>query len=199
MKQKRYSKKTRQTKETEITVEVSLDGKGKGDINTGIGFFDHMLNHIAKQGFIDLKVKAQGDLHIDTHHTVEDTGIVLGQCLTEAFGEKKGIKRYGFAGIPMDETLVYCSVDLSGRSYLKFNAPFTAERIGDLETEMIEEFFRSLTSQFRINCHIDVRYGRNNHHIAEGIFKAFGKALDEAKTVDLRIDGSHSTKGCFDV
>ncbi len=198
MTNQRYAKTTRQSAETQILVEANLDGSGCYNLQTGIGFFDHMLSHLAKQSFIDLTIEAKGDTHIDSHHTIEDTGIVLGSCLAEALGTKDGIKRYGFSGVPMDETLVYCSIDLSGRAFLKFDAPFTTDRLGDMETEMVEEFFRALSSHLKMNCHIEVRYGKNNHHIAEGIFKAFGKALDEAKTIDPRIQGAHSTKGLFD-
>ncbi|MBN2221592.1 MAG: imidazoleglycerol-phosphate dehydratase HisB [Vallitaleaceae bacterium] len=188
----------RESKETSIQITANLDGVGRSEINTGIGFFDHMLNHLAKYSFIDLSIEAKGDLHIDSHHTIEDIGIVLGDCLTEAFGDKSGIKRYGFSGIPMDEVLVLCSIDLSGRPYLSFQAPFTCDRLGTMDTEMVEEFFRALAVRLKMNCHIEVLHGKNNHHIAEGIFKAFGKALDEAKTVDPRIIGAHSTKGMFD-
>lgn len=189
---------TRESKETSIKVQADLDGVGKSDVNTGIGFFDHMLNHLAKYSFIDLLVEAKGDLHIDSHHTIEDVGIVLGDCLNSAFGDKAGIKRYGFSGIPMDEVLVLCSIDLSGRPYLSFQGEFTCDQLGTMDTEMVEEFFRTLSVRMKLNCHIEVIRGKNNHHIAEGIFKAFGKALDEAKTIDPRIQGIHSTKGIFD-
>jgi imidazoleglycerol-phosphate dehydratase len=188
----------RESKETNINISVDIDGLGKSTIDTGIGFFDHMLNHLSKYSFIDMNIKAIGDLFIDSHHTVEDVGIVLGDCLDNAFLDKVGIKRYGFSGIPMDETLVLVSIDLSGRPYLSFNAPFTSDRLGDMETEMIEEFFRTLSVRMKMNCHIEVLHGKNNHHIAEAVFKAFGKALDEAKTIDSRITGVHSTKGMFD-
>ena len=198
MGEERIAKLSRKSSETQIAIEADLDGTGQYAINTGIGFFDHMLTHLSKQSFIDIKIDAKGDTHIDAHHTVEDVGIVLGTCLLDALGSKNGIKRYGFSGIPMDETLVLCSIDLSGRSYLSFNAPFTTDRLGDMETELIEEFFRALAMHLKMNCHIEVIHGKNNHHIAEGIFKAFGKALDEAKTIDPRIQGAHSTKGLFD-
>ena len=188
----------RNSKETSIKISCSLDGLGKSNIDTGIGFFDHMLNNLSRYSFVDLDVKATGDTYIDSHHTVEDIGIVLGDVLTQAFGDKEGIVRYGSSTIPMDETLVLVSIDLSGRPYLSFNAPFTCDRLGTMETEMIEEFFRALSVRLKMNCHIEVLHGKNNHHIAEGIFKAFGKALDEAKTLDPRISGVLSTKGMFD-
>lgn len=194
----RTASKTRVSNETSIEISLNLDGTGKSVIDTGIGFFDHMLNHLAKYSFIDLNVKATGDLYIDSHHTIEDIGIVLGDCLDEAFGDRAGITRYGFFGVPMDETLVISTIDLSGRPYLSFNAPFTCERLGTMDTEMVEEFFRALSVRLKMNCHIEVLHGKNNHHIAEGIFKAFGKTLDQAKTIDPRIVGIHSTKGMFD-
>jgi imidazoleglycerol-phosphate dehydratase len=198
MGQERTGKLSRESKETKISIEANLDGTGQYSIQTGVGFFDHMLSHLSKQSFIDLTIDAKGDTYIDSHHTVEDVGIVLGTCLSQAFGTKDGIKRYGFSGIPMDETMVLCSIDLSGRPYLSFNAPFTSNHLGDMDTEMVEEFFRALSTNLKMNCHIEVLHGKNNHHIAEGIFKAFGKALDEAKTIDPRIQGAHSTKGLFD-
>jgi imidazoleglycerol-phosphate dehydratase len=198
MNQVRQAVKTRESKETSIRVSVNLDGTGISKVTTGVGFFDHMLTHLSKYSFIDLMVEATGDLHIDSHHTVEDVAIVLGDCLDEAFGDKLGIKRYGFYGVPMDETLALATIDLSGRPFLAFNAPFTVDKLGTMETELVEEFFRTLSVRMKMNCHIDVLHGKNNHHIAEGIFKAFGKALDEAKTIDPRITGVHSTKGLFD-
>lgn len=198
MNNRREAMVKRESKETKIDISVQLDGTGLSTINTGVGFFDHMLTHLARYSFIDLQVEAVGDTFIDSHHTVEDVAIVLGDCIDKAFGDKLGIKRYGFYGVPMDETLVLCSIDLSGRPYLSFNAPFTSDRLGTMETEMVEEFFRALSVRMKMNCHIEVLHGKNNHHIAEGIFKAFGKALDEAKTVDPRIIGVHSTKGMFD-
>lgn len=194
----RISSIQRTSKETDIDISVNLDGTGVANIDTGIGFFDHMLTHIAKYSFIDIDIKATGDTHIDSHHTIEDVGIVLGDCLIEALGDKQGIKRYGSTIIPMDETLVLCSLDLSGRPYLNFDGNFTCDRLGTMDTEMVKEFFMAMAVRMKMNCHIKVLDGCNNHHIAEGIFKAFGKALDEAKTVDPRIQGVHSTKGLFD-
>lgn len=188
----------RNSKETSINISLNLDGLGKSTIDTGVGFFDHMLTHLSRYSFADMDIKASGDTYIDCHHTVEDVGIVLGDALTQAFGDKEGIKRYGSSTIPMDETLVLVSIDLSGRPYLSFNAPFSCDMLGTLQTEMIEEFFKALSVRLKMNCHIEVLHGSNNHHIAEGIFKAFGKALDEAKTIDPRITGVLSTKGMFD-
>lgn len=188
----------RVSKETSIKVLCQVDGLGKSNMDTGIGFFDHMLTHLSRYSFMDIDIQAQGDTHIDSHHTIEDVGIVLGDAITEAMGDKEGIKRYGSSTIPMDETLVLVSLDLSGRPYLSFNAPFTCEKLGQMETEMIEEFFRALAVRVKMNLHIEVIHGKNNHHIAEGIFKAFGKAFDEAKTIDPRISGVLSTKGMFD-
>ncbi len=194
----RQATKERKSKETSIRISVNLDGTGVSTISTGIGFFDHMLTLLSKYSFIDMSIEAQGDLQIDSHHTVEDVAIVLGDCLDEAFKDKAGIKRYGFFGVPMDETLVISTIDLSGRPYLNFNASFTTDRLGTMESEMIEEFFRTLSVRLKMNCHIEVRQGKNNHHIAEGIFKAFGKSLDEAKTIDPRIKEVLSTKGLLD-
>ncbi len=186
------------SKETDINVSVNMDGLGNGTLDTGIGFFDHMLAHLAKYSFVDMEVKASGDLHIDSHHTIEDIGLVFGDAIQEAMGNKEGIKRYGSSCIPMDETLVLVSLDLSGRPYLSFNAEFTCDKLGSMDTEMVEEFFRALSNRVKMNLHIEVLHGKNNHHIAEGIFKAFGMALDEAKTIDPRITGVRSTKGLFD-
>lgn len=198
MVEQRKSNLSRESKETNIQVSVNLDGLGISHINTGVGFFNHMLTHLSRYSFIDMNIEAEGDTFIDSHHTVEDVGIVLGDCIDKALGDKVGIKRYGFTGVPMDETFVLVSIDLSGRPYLSFNAPFSCDRLGEMETEMIEEFFRTLSVRMKMNIHIEVVHGKNNHHIAEGIFKAFGKALDEAKTIDPRIKGVLSTKGMFD-
>lgn len=183
------------TGETDIKLFLDMDGAGEGNINTGIGFFDHMLALFTKHGLFNLKVEAKGDLCVDAHHTVEDVGIVLGQAVKKALGEKKSIKRYGTSYVPMDEALAMVSVDLGGRPYLVFDAPFSVEKVGEMDTELVEEFFRAVAFNGDINLHIRVLYGENNHHMIEAIFKAFGRALDEASQFDERIKGVMSTKG----
>ena len=185
----------RKTNETDIAMSLNIDGSGKADINTGIGFFDHMLNSFARHGFFDLSLKVKGDLYVDSHHTIEDTGIVLGEAIKKALGDKKGIKRYGYFILPMDETLVLASLDLSGRPYLVFDAEFSTARVGDYDTEMVKEFFYAVSYAAGMNLHIKVLSGNNNHHIIEGIYKAFAKALDEATSFDARITDVLSTKG----
>jgi imidazoleglycerol-phosphate dehydratase len=191
----RKSAISRKTGETDIRLDINIDGSGKSQIDTGIGFLDHMLNLFAKHGLFDLELKAVGDLVVDAHHTVEDIGIVLGQALKEASGEKKSIKRYGTSYLPMDEALVMVSLDLSGRSYIVFEAQLTGEKVGEMDTELVEEFFRAVAFNAGITLHIKVFYGSNNHHIIEAMFKAFARALDEATRVDERIQGVMSTKG----
>ena len=186
---------TRTTKETDISVILNLDGTGKGEIDTGIGFFDHMLEGFAKHGFFDLKVKVKGDLNVDGHHTVEDTGIVIGQAIKEAIGDKKGMKRYGSFMLPMDDALALCAIDLCGRPYFDYRCEYTVERIGELDTELIREFFYAISYAAGMNLHIQMLAGVNNHHMAEAMFKAFAKALDEATTKDARITDVLSTKG----
>ena len=185
----------RMTKETDISVTINLDGTGKNKIHTGIGFFDHMLDGFARHGLFDLEVRAEGDLGVDCHHTAEDTGIVLGQAILSALGDKAGIKRYGHMLLPMDETLALCAVDLSGRPYLKFDADFTVPRLGELDTEMIREFFYAVSYSAMMNIHLKIMDGENNHHMAEALFKAFGKALDEATAGEPRIGEAGTTKG----
>ena len=185
----------RTTKETDIKITLNLDGSGKNDIQTGIGFFDYMLDGFARHGLFDLEVKVGGDLNVDCHHTVEDTGIVLGQVIKEALGDKAGIKRYGHMVLPMDETLALCALDLSGRPYLKFDADFTVERLGELDTEMIREFFYAVSYSAMINIHLKIMDGDNNHHMAEALFKSFGKALDMATMEEPRIKEAWTTKG----
>ena len=199
MEAQRKAEIERNTFETKIKMKLNIDGKGKNNIDTGIGFFDHMLTHISKHGFFDLDIQAKGDLEVDCHHTVEDVGIVLGKCIAEAIGDKKGIKRYGNSIVPMDETLVLCAVDISGRDLLCFDAEFTVDSLGNFDTEMVEEFFRAVASNCGLNLHIKVLSGKNNHHIAEGIFKAFGRAMDMATSIDERIDGVLSTKGMLEL
>ena len=183
------------TKETQITVELNLDGQGMTDISTGIGFFDHMLSGFARHGLFDLNVKVNGDLDVDCHHTIEDTGIVLGQAIQKALDDKKGIKRYGHFLLPMDETLALCAIDLSGRPYLNYDASFTTERIGEMDTEMIREFFYAVSYSAAMNLHLKILDGINNHHMAEALFKAFGKALDMAVMEEPRMKDVWSTKG----
>ena len=185
----------RKTKETDISLTINLDGTGENEIATGIPFFDHMLNGFARHGLFDLKVHVTGDLGVDSHHTIEDTGIVLGQAIAAALGEKKGIKRYGSFLLPMDETLAMCAVDLSGRPYLNYQAEFTVEKLGTLDTEMIREFFYAVSYSAAMNLHLKIVDGGNNHHMAEALFKAFGKALDMATMEEPRMNGVWSTKG----
>lgn len=192
---KRTALITRNTKETKISMELCLDGSGDYEIRTGVGFFDHMLEGFARHGFFDLKAQVEGDLHVDCHHTIEDTGIVLGNAIREAVGDKKGIRRYGSAMIPMDEVLVLCAVDLCGRPYLSFDGAFTAERCGSMDTEMVREFFYAVSYSAAMNLHLKVLTSGNNHHMMEAMFKAFAKALDEAVGMDSRITDVLSTKG----
>lgn len=193
----RTAKIDRKTKETDISIFINLDGTGKAEINTGIGFFDHMLENFAKHGFFDLTVSVNGDLIVDGHHTVEDTGIVLGQAIKNALGGKEGIRRYGSILLPMDETLVLCAIDLSGRPYLKFQAEFTVSSVGYMDTELVKEFFYEVSYNAGMNLHIKKLDGENNHHIIEAMFKAFAKSLDEAARFDRRVKGVLSTKGVF--
>ena len=174
----------RKTKETDISLHLNLDGTGSSSIHTGIGFFDHMLDGFARHGLFDLKVNVAGDLAVDCHHTIEDTGIVLGNAIKEAVGDKKGIRRYGSCILPMDETLVLCAVDLSGRPYLVFDGEFTTDRVGYMDTEMVKEFFYAISYTAGMNLHIRVLSGGNNHHMIEAMFKAFAKALDQATVID---------------
>lgn len=186
------------TKETEIKLKLGLDGKGHADIETGIGFFDHMLEGFARHGFFDLCVRVSGDLKVDDHHTVEDTGIVLGTAIREALGNKKGIRRYGSCILPMDESLVLCAIDLSGRPYFSWKGNFPCERLGDMSAEMVKEFFYAISYTSGMNLHINVMEGGNGHHIAEAMFKSFGKALDQAVSYDSRITDVLSTKGSLE-
>lgn len=187
----------RKTKETDISMILNLDGTGKSEIQTGIGFFDHMLEGFSRHGFFDLKCTVNGDLEVDGHHTVEDTGIVLGQAIKEAVGDKKGIRRYGSFILPMDETLALCAVDLCGRPYLSFSCDFTTENVGGLATELVKEFFYAVSYSAGMNLHIKILDGGNNHHMIEAMFKAFAKALDEATGMDSRITDVLSTKGAL--
>ncbi len=191
----RIAEISRVTGETDIFVKLNLDGSGRGDIQTGIGFFDHMLNSFARHGFFDLTVRVKGDLEVDTHHTIEDTGIVLGKAILQAAGDKAGIARYGSRLLPMDEALVLCALDLCGRPYLVYDLTLDRERVGALETEMVQEFFYAVSYGAMMNLHIKQLSGRNNHHIIEAAFKAFAKALDEATRPEPRLTGVLSTKG----
>lgn len=185
----------RRTKETDISVILDLDGTGVSDISTGIGFFDHMLEGFAKHGFFDLRCHVKGDLQVDGHHTVEDTGIVLGQAIAKAAGTKEGIRRYGFFVLPMDDALVLCAVDLCGRPYLNFDCQFPVQQIGGLDVQLIREFFYAVSYSAGMNLHIKLLDGSNGHHMAEAMFKAFAKALDQAVGTEPRISGVLSTKG----
>ena len=185
----------RNTKETQIRLQLNIDGTGSSDIDTGIGFFDHMLDGFTRHGLYDLTLRVHGDLNVDDHHTIEDTGIVLGNAIREAVGDKKGIKRYGSCILPMDESLVLCAIDLSGRPYLSFDGNFTVERVGYMDTEMVKEFFYAISYAAGMNLHIKVLSEGNNHHMIEAMFKAFARALDEATGFDPRIQDVLSTKG----
>lgn len=191
----RVSEIRRATAETDITLHLNLDGDGGSELATGVGFFDHMLTHIARHGLLSLTVRAIGDLHVDDHHTVEDVGIVLGQALREAVGDKRGMTRYGAATVPMDEALVLCALDFSGRGGLYFDMNLPDPRIGTFASELVEEFFRAVAVNAGMTLHIRQVAGRNTHHLAEAAFKAFGRALDGATRLDPRIGGVPSTKG----
>ncbi|MCB1332933.1 MAG: imidazoleglycerol-phosphate dehydratase HisB [Roseivivax sp.] len=189
---------TRKTAETEITVTVNLDGTGRYDNQTGVGFFDHMLDQLARHSLIDMTIRAKGDLHIDDHHTVEDTGITLGQALVQALGDKRGIRRYGACLLPMDDALVRCALDLSARPFLIWNVDLPTPKIGTFDTELVREFFQALSTHGGITLHVDALHGINSHHIAEAAFKSVARALREAVEVDPRkADAIPSTKGAL--
>lgn len=191
----RTAKVSRNTKETQIFAQFCLDGTGTGSRDTGIRFFDHMLDGFARHGLFDLDIHCKGDVDVDCHHTVEDTGIVLGSAVKEAVGDKCGIRRYGYFILPMDEALVLCAIDLSGRPYFVFDASFSGDRCGEMDTQMAREFFYAVSYSAGMNLHLKVLYGENDHHIMEAMFKAFGKALDMATCFDSRITDVLSTKG----
>lgn len=193
----RIAKIHRKTSETDIEMTLNLDGSGKADIHTSIGFFDHMLNSFCRHGFFDMTLHVDGDLYVDCHHTIEDTGIVLGEAIRQALGDKKGIRRYGSFILPMDDVLVLSAMDLSGRPWFGYDVTLTGERVGDFDTEMVKEFFYAISYTAGMNLHIKLLSGENNHHIIEGIFKAFAKALDEAVSFDGRITDVLSTKGAL--
>ncbi|MEZ3428526.1 MAG: imidazoleglycerol-phosphate dehydratase HisB [Lachnospiraceae bacterium] len=191
----RSSNIKRKTKETDIALSLSLDGEGTSEIETGIGFLNHMLEGFSRHGLFDLRLQVKGDLHVDAHHTVEDVGIVLGSAIKEAAGDKKGIKRYGSCILPMDDALCLCAIDLSNRPYFVYECSFTAERIGEMDSELFREFFYAVSYSAGMNLHIKMLSGHNNHHMAEAMFKSFAKALDEAVCFDGRIKDVLSTKG----
>lgn len=191
----RSSEINRVTKETNIILKLNLDGTGESKIDTGIGFFNHMLEGFARHGFFNLEINAVGDIHVDGHHTVEDTGIVLGDAISKALSDKTGIRRFGSVILPMDDALVLCAVDLSGRPFLNFDCEFSAETVGNFETQLVKEFFYALSYHAGINLHIKLLSGQNDHHKIEAIFKAFAKAMDEALSYDSRITAILSTKG----
>mgnify|MGYP003873263007 CR=1 FL=1 len=185
----------RETRETKVYVKLILDGEGKAEVSTGIGFLDHMLELFAKHGLFDLEVKAEGDLHVDQHHTVEDVGICLGEAFSEALGDKSGIRRFGFFVLPMFESLALVSLDICGRGYLRFDVKGLEGKVGDFDCELVEEFFNGFVGRAGVTLHILVPYGSNKHHIIEAIFKAFGRAMDMATGIDERVKGVPSTKG----
>lgn len=185
----------RKTKETSVSVLLDLDGKGESAIQTGVGFFDHMLEGFARHGLFDLNISVTGDLQVDDHHTIEDTGIVLGTAIREAIGNKQGIRRYGSSILPMDETLVMTAMDLGGRPWFSFDGSFSTERCGDMGTQMVREFFYAVSYTAGMNLHMRILEGRNDHHKIEALFKSFARALDEAVSIDPRIAGILSTKG----
>ena len=185
----------RKTKETDIELTVNLDGEGRFDINTGAGFFDHMLSHVARHGLVDITLKASGDLHVDAHHTVEDVALCLGSAIDEALGDKRGIVRFGSAVVPMENSLAEVAIDLGGRPCFVYNVDYKADKVGDFDIELVEEFLRSVTNTAKMNLHVNVPYGSNNHHTAEAIFKALGRALRQAVAPDPRNSDVPSTKG----
>ncbi len=192
---KRIAQVSRKTAETDITCTLNLDGEGKSEISTGVGFLDHMLRSFAKHGFFDLTLTCRGDLDVDCHHTIEDVGIVLGTAIARAVGDKKGIRRFGESILPMDEALILCAVDLSGRPVLGFDASFHTERVGTYDTQMVHEFFYAVSYSAGMNLHLKELAGENDHHIIEGMYKAFARALDMAISTDPRIKDVLSTKG----
>jgi imidazoleglycerol-phosphate dehydratase len=196
--EKRKAEVSRQTKETKVSVELNLDGTGKTTIHTGVGFFDHMLDLLGRHALVDLDVQAKGDLQVDAHHTVEDVGLVIGQAILQALGDKRGIYRYGWAIVPMDESLAQVAIDLSGRPAFVFRVNFAGPSIGSFPVELVEEFFKSLATAAKMNLHVTVPYGTNNHHVSEAIFKATAKALRQAVSPDPRNHDVPSTKGTLD-
>lgn len=192
---KRLSKLIRKTKETKIEMQLLIDGKGEGKIRTPLPFLNHMLDLFSKHGLFDLSLRATGDIEVDDHHLVEDVGICLGECFKKGLGDKKGIRRYGFATLPMDEVLSTVAIDFSGRPCLVYKTPLKSGKIKDFDIELVEHFFESFTNAAQVNFHINVHYGKNKHHVIESIFKAFAKATDMAVQIDPRVKGVPSTKG----
>lgn len=191
----RVAKVKRETTEVKVSVELDVDGSGKYSIDTGIPFFDHMLEQLSKHGYFDLKITADGDTEIDFHHTVEDVGITLGQAFDKALGDKKSIRRYGSSFVPFDETLSFTAIDLSNRPFFVFNVELPSSKVGEFDIELTKEFFQSLTNNIKANVHIELKYGENNHHIIESIFKSIAKSIDTATQIDPRSDSIPSTKG----
>lgn len=191
----RVGEKRRTTRETDVRVKIDLDGKGLSKIATGIGFLDHMLELLARHGLFDLEVECKGDLHVDAHHSIEDIALTIGQAFTQALGDKSGIVRFGSAYVPMDETLARAVVDLSGRAFLVYRVPRVRERIGELDVELVEHFWRSFAGEVRCNLHIELLYGANQHHILEAVFKSASRAISVATRISDRIEGVLSTKG----
>ena len=185
----------RQTRETDIRLRLALDGSGRSEVHTGVGFLDHMLDLFARHSLIDLEVTCKGDLHVDAHHTTEDVGICLGQAIDKALGDRSGICRYGHATLPMDETLVTTAIDLGGRPYWVWNAPMPTPRVGDFDSELVADFWQAVATQGRMNLHVLLHYGRNTHHVSEAIFKALARTLRDAIELDPRNSGIPSTKG----
>ncbi len=195
----RRAEVVRTTRETDIRLALALDGQGRGDVETGVPFLDHMLAQVARHGLFDLEIRARGDTHIDDHHVVEDVAICFGQALADALGDRRGIRRYGACTLPMVETLVTVALDLSGRGHFVYRVTFPGERIGGFPTELIEEFFRALADKGGVELHVNLHYGTNQHHMAEAIFKAFARALDDASRIDPRIEGElPTTKGLIE-
>jgi len=185
----------RKTRETQIVLELNLDGAGRSKVSTGVGFLDHMLELLARHGLLDLDIAAQGDTRVDAHHTTEDVGIVLGQALREALGDRKGITRFGDACVPMEDSLAQVAIDLGGRGACVFRAAFSSGKVGEFDTELVEEFFRAVSANAGMNVHVIVPYGTNSHHVSEAIFKAFARALETATRLNPRVQGVPSTKG----
>ena len=194
-KAKRSAEVERKTRETSVSVDLALDGSGRGQARTGVPFLDHMLESFARHGFFDLTIHAKGDLHIDDHHTVEDVGIVLGRAFREALGDRSGIKRFGEASVPLDEAVCTAIVDISGRAYLGYNVPISQERVGNFQTELVHDFMKALTDEVGMNLHLNLVSGRNPHHIVEATFKALARAMDNATAREPRLSGALSTKG----